>query len=58
MLSYLCFKLIVFSEDSYASEKIKFWAGLIGMLMLYPAAVLDINIIMFSALLFLRIVGG
>lgn len=58
MLSYLCFKLIVFSEDSYASEKIKFWVGIIGMLMLYPAAMLDISIIIFGALLFLKIIGG
>lgn len=58
MLSYLCFKLIVFSEDSYASGKIKFWAWLIGTLMLYPAAILDISIIIFSTLLFLKIIGG
>lgn len=58
MFSYLCYKLVVFSEDSYASEKIKFWAGLIGMLMLYPATMLDISIIIFGALLFLKIIGG
>lgn len=58
MFSYLCFKLIAFSEDGYASGKIKFWAGVIGMLMLYPAAMLDISIIIFGALLFLKIIGG
>lgn len=54
MFSYLCFKLIAFSEDSYVSGKIKFWAGLIGMLGIYPATILDISIIIFGALLFLK----
>ena len=58
MFSYLCFKLIAFSEDSYASGKIKFWAGLIGILGIYPATILDISIIIFGELLFLKIVGG
>lgn len=58
MFSYLCFKLIAFSEDSYASGKIKFWAGLIGILGIYPATMLDISIIIFGALLFLKIIGG
>ena len=58
MFSYLCFKLIAFSEDGYASGKIKFWAGVIGMLGIYPATMLDISIIIFGALLFLKIMGG
>lgn len=58
MFSCLCFKLIAFSEDSYASQEIKFWAGLIGMLGIYPATMLDISIIIFGALLFLKIIGG
>ena len=28
MLNYFCFKLIVFSEDGWASQKIKFWGGI------------------------------
>lgn len=52
MLSYFCFKLIVFSEDSLASQKIKFWAGVIGMIGLCPAIILDISIIIFTILLF------
>lgn len=58
MFSYLCFKLIAFSEDSYASGEIKFWAGLSGILGIYPATMLDISIIIFGALLFLKIIGG
>lgn len=52
MLSYFCFKLIVFSEDNLASQKIKFWAGVIGMIGLYPSIILDISIIIFTILLF------
>ena len=58
MFSYLCFRLIAFSEDSDASGEIKFWAGLIGMLGIYPATMLDISIIIFGELLFLKIIGG
>ena len=45
-------------EDSYASGEIKFWAGLSGILGIYPATMLDISIIIFGALLFLKIIGG
>lgn len=58
MFNYLCFKLIAFSEDSDASGEIKFWTGLIGILEIYPATMLDISIIIFGALLFLKIIGG